>query len=241
MAGESRHGESRHYTDAPYTKVYTPSALTRWYDFMVLRINMKYMWRCPTDSVLLPFFSENFSRRHLDCGVASGWFPYTALSRPFRVHATQHLTLLDYNEDALRISKSRVLSATTNTTIDCVVADVKAPLPDALKDAKFDSISMFNLFHCIPGSSKFQAFGTYKHLLAEDGVLTGCTILGEKYATRWLGRWLLKKYNRLGYFNNLEDNEEDIRQILEKEFEEVETWLIGMMLLFRVSKPRTDL
>ncbi|KAL7626463.1 hypothetical protein AAE478_003235 [Parahypoxylon ruwenzoriense] len=234
-------GDTRHYKEAPHTKYYTPSYLIKWYDFHVIRFNLPFLWRCSVDSVLFPFFCENFSRRHLDCGVATGWFPTTALSRPFRINARHELTLLDYNEDALETAKDRVLSKTTNTTVKTVAADITAPLPKALRGAKFDSISMFNLFHCVPGGvSKLRAFGTYKHLLADGGVLVGCSVLGRKYAPNWFSRWRLSKLNGWKVFNNWEDSEEDYRQALEKEFEEVEICVIGMVLLFRASEPRLD-
>ncbi|ORY70105.1 methyltransferase [Pseudomassariella vexata] len=221
-----------------YATVYSPSFLSMFYDFYVLRFNMRYMWGCPTDSVLLPFFSENFSRRHLDCGVATGFFPAVALSRPFRAQSTQHLTLLDINANSLVAAHNRVLAHSTGTEIKCVKADVTAPLPKALKGERFETISMFNLFHCVPGPNKLDAIGIFKELLTDDGVLTGCTVLGRKHATGWLSRLYVRYFNHAGFFNNLDDNEEDIRAVLEQEFKEVETWVIGMMMLFRARKPR---
>ncbi|KAI1085555.1 methyltransferase domain-containing protein [Whalleya microplaca] len=224
-----------------YARVYSPTFLTRFYDFYVLRFNLRYIWRCPVDSVLLPFFSENFSRRHLDIGVATGWFPATALSRPFRAQAKHELTLVDLNPNPLYAAKSRVLSNSANTTVQCVTADVTAPLPEALQGAQFDSISMFNLFHCIPGPEKLRAFSIYKHLLADGGVLTGCTVLGGKHATNWLNWLYVKAYNRIGIFHNWDDNKDDFQNALEREFEEVETVVVGMLLLFRAQKPRRDI
>ncbi|KAI1397354.1 hypothetical protein F4819DRAFT_472395, partial [Hypoxylon fuscum] len=101
---------------------------------------------------------------------------------------------------------------------------------------------MFNLFHCVPGgASKFPAFGTYTQLLADGGVLAGCTILEEKYASRWVSKWMLKKMNHMGILNNLEDNEGNARRALENQFEGVETWLVGMVLLSSACKPRQEI
>ncbi|KAI1500734.1 methyltransferase [Biscogniauxia marginata] len=221
-----------------YSKVYSPSFLSIVYDVLVLRFNMRFMWGCRTDTVLEPFFSENFSRRHLDIGVATGYLPAFALGRPFRTKSRQHLTLLDLNPNPLEAAKSRVLSKGTNTTVECVVADVTGPLPDELRGSQFDSISMFNLFHCIPGKQKLQAFSTYKNLLSENGVLSGCTVLGGKHATNWINYLYVKLYNRVGVFHNWEDEKIDFQDALEKNFEEVETTLVGMTLLFRATKPR---
>ncbi|KAI0805281.1 methyltransferase domain-containing protein [Xylaria sp. FL0064] len=230
---------STNQTSSPglYTTVYTPTFLTLVYDFIVLRFNLRYMWRCRTDTVLEPFFAENFSRCHLDIGVATGYFPAVALARPFRAQARHSITLIDLNPHPLEAAKARILSNAPNATVETVVADVTEPLPKAIQDAKFDSISMFNLFHCIPGSGKFKAFDHYKNLLADGGVLTGCTVLGGSHATNWFNYLYVKLYNRIGIFHNWNDRKEDFERALEENFGEVETTLVGMMLLFRATKP----
>ena len=265
--------------DGVYASVYTPSFLSIVYDYLVLRFNMRYMWGCPTDEVLLPFFAEGMSRRHLDVGVATGYLPAKALARVFRRTAAQHLTLLDINPHPLAAAAARVRAATgPNTKVSTVEADVTAPLPSALLQSAavvsssgggsssssaeedggssssssspgkdrlqyyYDSISMFNLFHCIPGwPAKLVALRTYKALLEPDrGVLYGCTVLGESAATGWLSRWYVRLYNRWGLFNNLHDDRQEFEAALHREFAEVETWLVGMTLLFRAARPRRD-
>ncbi|KAI1154987.1 methyltransferase domain-containing protein [Nemania diffusa] len=220
-----------------YTTFYTPTVLSIVYDFLVLRFNLRYMWRCRTDTVLEPFFAENLSRRHLDIGVATGYFPAVALSRPFRVQAKQSITLVDLNPHPLNTAKARILSKASNTTVETVVADVTEPPPKELKNSVFDSISMFNLFHCVPGSEKLVAFSLYKDLLADGGVLTGCTVLGGSHATNWFNYLYVKLYNRIGLFHNWDDKKEDFEHALRENFEEVETTLVGMVLLFRATKP----
>ncbi|KAJ8133295.1 hypothetical protein O1611_g330 [Lasiodiplodia mahajangana] len=218
--------------------IYTPTLLSKVYDHIVLRFNLRYMWRCRTDTVLEPFFAENLSRRHLDIGVATGYFPAKALSRPFRVEAKQSVTLVDLNPHPLNAARARILSKASNTTVETVVADVTEPPPKALQNSSFDSISMFNLFHCVPGDEKLRAFSLYKDLLAEGGVLTGCTVLGGNHATNWLNYLYVKLYNRLGIFHNWDDGKEAFERALKDNFEEVETTLVGMVLLFRATKPR---
>ncbi|KAI8628761.1 methyltransferase domain-containing protein [Xylariaceae sp. FL1651] len=218
--------------------IYTPTFLSIVYDVVVLRFNLRYMWRCRTDTVLEPFFAENFSRRHLDIGVATGYFPAAALARPFRSHVKHSITLVDLNPNPLNTARARILASAPNTTVDTAVADVTTPPPKALQNSRFSSISMFNLFHCIPGNEKFNAFRLYKDLLADDGVLAGCTVLGGSHATNWFNYMYVKLYNRLGIFHNWNDKREDFERALEEVFEEVETTLVGMTLLFRATKPR---
>ncbi|KAI1743904.1 methyltransferase domain-containing protein [Xylaria scruposa] len=225
-------------TPGLYASIYTPTVLSIVYDVVVLRFNLRYMWRCRTDTVLEPFFAENFSRNHLDIGVATGYFLAKALSRPFRTHVKHSITLVDLNPNPLNAARARILSEAPNATVETVVADVTEPPPKALQHSVFDSISMFNLFHCIPGNEKLRAFSIYKDLLADGGVLTGCTVLGAGHATNWFNYLYVKLYNRLGIFHNWDDKKEDFERALKENFEEVETTLVGMTLLFRVTKPR---
>ncbi|KAK8091420.1 methyltransferase [Apiospora hydei] len=235
-------------------EIYTERLLYYIYDWLVLGFNMKYLWRCPTKSVLLPFFKENFSANHLDCGVATGYFPAACLESSGGSkqdeEQNQRLALLDFNPNCLRTTERAILSRVGGRRrrpidIERVEADVTAPLPAALQDAKFRSISMFNLLHCVPGGAahKVQSFRTLGRVLDPDGgVLVGCTVLGEQYAARWwLSRLAVRHMNRVGVFHNLDDNREDIEKALGDAFEDVQTWLVGMTLLFKASKPRANL
>ncbi|KAI0486770.1 methyltransferase domain-containing protein [Xylaria cf. heliscus] len=225
-------------TPGLYADIYTPTFLSIIYDVVVLRFNLRYMWRCRTDTVLEPFFAENFSRHHLDIGVATGYFLATALSRPFRTQAKHSITLVDLNPNPLNTAKARILSEAPNALVNTVVADVTEPPPKALQGSMFDSISMFNLFHCVPGNEKLRAFSMYKDILADGGVLTGCTVLGGSHATNWFNYLYVKLYNHLGIFHNWDDKKEDFERALKGNFENVETTLVGMVLLFRVTTPR---
>jgi ubiquinone/menaquinone biosynthesis C-methylase UbiE len=206
------------------------------YDWGVLGFNMALIWECPTTSVQLPLFRDNFSKRHLDIGVATGYFPAVTLTHTPR--EDQHITLLDREQTSLEAAQNRILRTATVTDVVTVKADILEPLPQQLHGVKFDSISMYNLFHCVPGKEKVVALATYREVLADDGVLTGCAILGQEHASSWFTRLYLKAYGWLGWFNNWDDREEDFVSALNDNFEEVETWKHGMVLLFKVGRPR---
>lgn len=130
----------------------------------------------------------------------------------------------------------------TDTVVDCIEADVTAPPSKELACRRFDSISLFNLFHCMPGGrDKFRAFGTMAQLISDNGVLVGSTVLGIKH-TKWyqyLTRFYLNWYNNWwGVFQNWDDTRDDVEAALREHFEEVETWTVGIMLLFRATRPR---
>lgn len=52
--------------------VYTPLALA-FYDLAVLRLSNSLVWQCSSD-VLLDFYNQRISDKHLDIGVGTGYF-----------------------------------------------------------------------------------------------------------------------------------------------------------------------
>ncbi|KAJ3499841.1 hypothetical protein NLG97_g33 [Lecanicillium saksenae] len=197
------------------------------------------MWGCSTD-ILLPFFIANFSRDHLDCGVATGYFPAKSLSQPYRKGTKQELALLDLTSAPLLSAQKRIEDSGADVTVSIVEADVTLPFPTSLHGKKFLSISMFNLFHCIPGGkSKFAGFANARQILADDGVLYGCTILGQSETRSAISRLYMSWYNyRWKVFHNWDDRREDVEAALHEQFEQVETCVQGSMLLFRATCPR---
>jgi ubiquinone/menaquinone biosynthesis C-methylase UbiE len=66
------------------------------YDFWVLGVSNLYAWRCPTSSVLVPFFNKNLSKKYLDIGVGTGYFlAHTNLK------SDNKITLVDLNKNSL--------------------------------------------------------------------------------------------------------------------------------------------
>ena len=78
--------------------------------------------------------------------------------------------------------------------------------------------------------------------LAPDGVLFGASVLGRSGNHSWLARRVLDAFNRRGAFDNLDDSEEGLRQILEDSFEDVELRVVGSAAIFaaRGPRPRSD-
>ncbi|KAK5652029.1 hypothetical protein OQA88_10932 [Cercophora sp. LCS_1] len=227
------------------------------YDIWVLHLNMPYAWGAQTSTVLLPLFRSAFaqSRRHLDIGVATGYFPSRGLSHT-RAHAharavskreeesnKMEITLMDIAPNSLSLAAQRIERENPGAArITTIQADALGPAPDALR-GRFDSVSMFNLVHCIPGTqeAKARVFGLAKDVLSDEGVLVGCTVLGWRYlGWRVLGWLSLGLFNLVGAFSNWGEGREAYEQALRREFEEVETWVCGSMLLWRGSRPRRD-
>jgi SAM-dependent methyltransferase len=228
------------------------------YDIWVLGLSNSFAWHCPTSSILLPFFKDNFSSNHLDIGVGTGYYLAEAvLDRPPTSkdndnYKTQHITLVDLNPNCLSTAAARINAAQpTLAPARTVVADVFESLPltsinGCVKDErtgkeKFDSISLFYLLHCVPGpcSSKARIFENLKTHLTEDGTLYGATILGqgENIRFNWFASTLMGLYNKKGIFGNSGDTEKLFIEALKRNFEKVESRVEGCVLLFKASKP----
>lgn len=206
--------------------IYSPLVLYL-YDFWVLKISNTFAWRCPTKDTQLPFFRQHIGQRHLDIGPGPGY--YLANSN---IPEKTAVTLLDLNPNSLNAAQKRLGKRAT-----LIEADVTQTLP---LEGVYDSISIFFLIHCLPGPLKWKMklFTDLKPFLANSGVIYGSTILGKGVEHNWLGSRLMNLYNSRGIFGNWEDGEEDIRQALLENFENVETKVVGCVLLFSVSRPR---
>ena len=199
------------------------------YDFWVLFISGTFAWRCSTKTILLPFFRQNVSRRHLDVGVGTGYYlSHANLSRDTSV------TLIDINTNSLATAAARYGRKDTKL----LVHDALKPLHTA---EKFESISMFYLLHCLPGPvhNKAVIFSNLKRNMTSEGVLFGATVLGGGIQHNLFGALLMKFYNWKGIFDNFGDDQKVFRDALERNFEEVEASVVGAVLIFRAKRPRT--
>lgn len=205
--------------------IYSPFILSL-YDLWVLKISNSFAWRCPTKSIQLPFFKQFIGKRHLDIGPGSGYYLEHG-----NIPEETAVTLLDLNTNSLNAAKQRLGRPSTVT----IEADVTQTLP---LEGVYDSISLFFLLHCLPGplEEKMKLFTSLKPHLAQKGVLYGSTILGKGVQHKWFGTRLMNFYNSKGIFGNRDDGEYEIRQALCKEYENVETRVIGCVLLFSASR-----
>lgn len=206
------------------------------YDFFVFHVLTRFFWRCPTKSVLVPFFFANAGERHMDVGVGTGYFP-AALHRS-RSSWPQHLTLVDVNPSCLEWAAEQVGLPERTTCVRGNALDTLR-LP-AGEPTEFDSISLMLLLHCLPCSpaEKTRVFANVKQHLSPNGTLFGATILGRGVRLTRTARLLLSMLRRVGAVSNADDRKEDFLDGLSREFEEVEGNVVGCILLFSARKPR---
>ena len=198
----------------------------RLYDTLVLNVFTRMFWRLRTADHI-PFYREHIRPNHLDVGPGTGFFiEHAGLPDGTRV------TLLDPNANVLRHASRRL----RHLDVLAVQADVLKPLPTP---GPFASAALNFVIHCLPGpmERKAPAIEHIARVLAPDGVLFGATILGESAPHTRLGRAFLRVVNRRGAFDNLNDSEAGLREILERSFGRVQVETVGVTATFVATDP----
>jgi SAM-dependent methyltransferase len=205
---------------------YTPLLLGL-YDPLVVGVFAKLIWRCPPIR-LERRYRQHIRPGHLDVGPGTGYFLERSGLPP-----GSPVTILDPNPNVLRHVGRRL----TQFEVTAVEADVLKPLP---VDGPFDSAALHLVIHCLPGplARKAQAVANVAAVLAPTGVLFGASVLGASGRHTWLARRLLALFNWRRGFDNLDDTEEGLREILEASFERVELEVVGSILIFSATRPR---
>jgi SAM-dependent methyltransferase len=207
---------------ADYTRL-----LLNLYDPIVIGFVASAVWRFPAEP-LIEMYRANIRDRHLDIGPGTGYaIDHSGLPEGSRV------TLVDPNRNVLWHASRRL----RRFDVTAVEADVLKPLP---VDGPFESAALSLVIHCLPGplSRKALAVKHVAEVLAPTGVLFGASVLGRSGQHTWLARRVLSAFNRRGAFDNLDDTEEGLREILQASFGHVELETIGSIAIFSASSPR---
>ena len=205
---------------------YTPTLL-RAYDRVVIGLVAWPVWRTP-EGPLIEGYRRNIRDNHLDVGPGTGWFiERSGLPDGSRV------TLVDPNPNVLRHATKQL----SRFEITAVEGDVLKPLP---VEGPFESAALNLVIHCLPGpmSRKALAIQHIAAVLSPTGTLFGATVLGRSGNHNWLARRGLTAFNWRGAFDNLDDSEEGLREILEASFDEVEIQIAGSAAVFSAKRPK---
>lgn len=207
-------------------KDYGPAMLAI-YDWWVLGVMARLVWRCPTPQII-ERYRPLFGRRHLDIGPGSGYCIDVAAPDGME------LTLLDPNRDVLDHCAKR-LSRFSPTVVE---ADVLKPLP---VQNSFDSVALSFVLHCLPGpiEAKETAIRNVAAVLDSDGVLFGGTVLGMGADHTAPARAFLTAVNKRGAFDNLGDTRDGLEAILSASFDQVDIDVVGSLALFTAHRPVT--
>lgn len=147
--------------------VYTPNMLAI-YDVLVLGLSNRWIWKCPTPR-LLAHYDRHVSGNHLDVGVGTGYF----FDRCRFPTPTPRVALMDMNRDALQFSARRIARYRPEIYVRNVLETID------FDGAKFDSLGVNYLLHCLPGdmATKARAFDFLSPLMSPGAVVFGSTLL----------------------------------------------------------------
>jgi SAM-dependent methyltransferase len=200
--------------------------LLRLYDPLVLGPISRYVWRCPAEKGVR-LYREHIRPNHLDVGPGTGYFIEHA-----GLPAGSAVTILDPNRTVLRHVSRRL----RDVDVTAVEADILKPLPPM---GPFRSAGMNAVLHCLPGpmARKALAVANIASVLAPDGVLFGATVLGRSTRHTRMGRGFLWAFNRRGVFDNLDDTEDGIADILRRSFGQVAIETCGGLAIFVARNP----
>jgi SAM-dependent methyltransferase len=199
------------------------------YDPIVIGFVSWFVWHCPIDP-LVEGYRQHIRDNHLDVGPGTGYFiDNSGLPDGSRV------TIVDPNTNVLRHTSRRL----RRLEVTAVEADVLKPLP---VHGPFDSAALNLVIHCLPGplSRKARGVANVAATLSPDGVLFGASVLGRSGQHSWLARRVLSAFNWRGAFDNLDDTEDGLREILGASFEHVELKTVGSVAIFSAINPRPD-
>lgn len=202
--------------------IYTPATLAL-YDFWVLGVSNRLIWRCPTTRIL-DLYDRIVTANHLDIGVGTGWY----LDHCGFPGVRPRIGLMDLNAHSLATASRRIARYQPEIFRADVLRPIEKPAPP------FRSIALTYLLHCLPGdmSRKASAFDNLRPLLEPGGVVFGATLMATGVEHGPAARALMALYNRRGIFSNRGDSVAALRAALEQRFTQVRVETVGSAALF---------
>ena len=198
------------------------------YDLAVLRTVVQYAWKCPL-STEQALYDRCIGARHLDVGVASGYF----LDRAKWPVERPELVLMDLNPNSTRYAAHRL----RRYSVSEVVGDALEPFP---VEGGFDSVGLFHLLHCIPGNFEEKAL-IFQHsaaVLNPGGVVFGANVTPVDCAPNMFAKAVLGLSQFFGALNNQRDSHADLKIQLDRYFEDVRIERVGCMSLWAARQPK---
>ncbi len=202
--------------------VYTKRSL-RYYDIVVLGVTNPLIWKCPTQR-LIGHYNKHIAANHLDVGVGTGFF----LDNCRFPSQTPRIALSDINQNSLNFAARRIARFKPETYSHNILE------PISIDVAKFDSIGINYLLHCLPGTvaSKTVIFDHLKALMNPNAVLFGSTLLQGGVSRHWFAKRLMDVYNKKGIFSNRNDDLGGLKEALCQRFHDVSIEVVGCAALF---------
>jgi methyltransferase family protein len=212
----------------PGAALYSPRTL-RMYDWFVLGLSNRMIWRCPTPN-LLELYQRHVTGRHMDVGVGTGYY----LDKVRFPTPAPAIALVDLSPHSLEYAARRI------RRYQPTIHRANVLEPFLVDGGGFESVGVTYLLHCLPGdlASKSVFFDHLRPNLAPGAVVFGATILGVGVKHNLPGRALMRTYNRQGFMGSAQDRVEDLEAALDRRFARHTVEVRGVVALFTASGPR---
>ena len=190
------------------------------------RLYIRIFWNGTNDNEIarkvLSYVPDDFSGNLLDVPVGTAVFT----ERKWAALKDAQITCLDYSVDMLEQARKRLDGC---THIKCMQGDV-GNLP--MDDEAFDIVLSMNGFHAFPDKKK--AFQETWRVLKPGGKFIACFyIKGKSRITDWFVKNILSKK---GWFTSPFQTEEQLQNILNHLYKNIEFHVDGSMVYFCCTK-----
>ena len=190
---------------------------------LLFKIIVNIIWEFKDKDVsmdLLKNIPDNFSGQLLDIPVGTGILTYEKYAKLNNAK----IICMDYSDNMLKIATER-FEKNNIKNIECRQGDV-GNIP--FGNETFDIILSMNGFHAFPDKEK--AFMEIKRVIKSNGLFIGCFyIKGIIKRTDW---FIKNIFVRNGTFTPPFFDKDEIIEKLNKEYEKIELWIIGSIVLF---------
>lgn len=190
------------------------------------RMYIKLFWSGTDDNEIarkvLSYIPDDFSGKLIDVPVGTAVFT----QRKWSSLKNAHITCLDYSTNMLEQAKRRLDGKAHINFIQGDVGNLQ------MDDESFDIVLSMNGFHAFPDKQK--AFSETCRVLKSGGDFIACFyIRGKSKRTDWLVKNILAKK---GWFTPPFQTEEELKNTLQKMYQEVELHVDGSMAYFHCVK-----
>jgi phospholipid N-methyltransferase len=186
------------------------------YDYFVNNINCKYVWKCD-QRYIKKLYANNITNKHLEIGPGTGYF--------IKKYQFNNLHLVDINQDILTNSKKNL----NNNCQNIKIHNQNIFENNNKINEDITSIGMSYVLHCVPSNLDRSLDNLVENIKANNQVtIFGSTVIPNK--KDFLAMTEIYTLNKLGIFNNINHNKEQLEYIISKYNGNVKH--VGNVLLF---------
>ena len=188
------------------------------YDYFVNNLNCKYVWNC-NQNIIKDLYKNNLSKNHIEIGPGTGYF--------LKQNQFDSLYLLDINNDILNDSfKNLKNNSKKIVKINKNIFNKN----NQIKINNVNSIGLSYVLHCVPNTLDISLNYLVNNLNKKDVTLFGSTVIPTN--THILASSELFFLNKLGIFNNLNHNLEQLKNFSKNYDHEIN--VVGNVLVFKI-------